>query len=583
MIQPKSVTIREVFSAGDVKIVIPPNQRSFDWGKEEVTELIEDLKNAQANDDTDLFLGNFIFDLTEQGFWKVVDGQQRLTTLSLVLIACRSVAKRIGNERLAQKVQEKLTFEDDTTATDMGTRLSVSPSIKEVFEYMCSYDWDESFPNVVGRKSVKRQSNKIRPIYQYVFEQIKDYSEEQLSSFLKSLYDAYVIQINIHDTQEAFDMFERTNARGLDLNVSDLVKNYLYSDEIEDVEDRWTLIVENSNNNLQRMLKYYYISRHGLVRKKDLYRNIKRHGRSVGGEILTEELVEFSSFYNVTQNLDRSDISEFLDDIGARSFAENESYVDITKRFLEALKLFKITQVYPVIYSILRSYVNCKDDLDRKNKKLIRLFKVIENYHFINNVIVDKVGNEVEKFYADIAKDFFVGNFMELAEIFENQLVSKLTTEEEFVANFSQLSYVSTPKALIHYVFDRFNNYKLKETQRVPIFSPDPIFIRRNFNIDHILPQSVRSKEGTDDFTLENLDNIGNLLVMSRHSNSGFQDMSPLEKIKELEKAEHSGRFVYIKEFLDKYKTKMDDWKGGDIVSRAEQMGEQGYEEVWAL
>ena len=82
---PERKTIEEIFRQ-NVKYTVPKYQRSFDWGETQLQELMEDLAEIVRNKNKEnLFLGTFIFDISQEGTVKIVDGQQRLTTLALII------------------------------------------------------------------------------------------------------------------------------------------------------------------------------------------------------------------------------------------------------------------------------------------------------------------------------------------------------------------------------------------------------------------------------------------------------------------------------------------------------------------
>ncbi|KKW01391.1 MAG: hypothetical protein UY36_C0023G0010 [Parcubacteria group bacterium GW2011_GWA1_49_11] len=240
MINPNPAKIESILNSS-IQFAVPRYQREFTWGKSEALEFFEDLKSYTELETGGLFLGTLIFDISEerQKKIKVVDGQQRLTTILLLLIACRNLAKKSKAARIAQKIQEKITFEDPTTAESLGPRLIASESVKDVFEEISKYEWNGEFTPKIGNKHVKLQIRRIKPIYDYFYNEIKSFDKAKLSNFLKVIYESYVVRIDIQDEVEAFSIFERTNARGVDLEASDLLKNYLFSRGVEGLEEAW--------------------------------------------------------------------------------------------------------------------------------------------------------------------------------------------------------------------------------------------------------------------------------------------------------------------------------------------------------
>lgn len=580
MIDPRSKTVDDIFSDGQNRIIVPNYQRNFDWGKDEVQELMSDLEAVKGAEVGNLFLGTFVFDNSIEGELKVVDGQQRLTTLAIILLACRAVAKKNKQHSLAQEIQKRLTFTDSATGEKISERITVSSSIAKVFQYICGNDWNGEFPLKIEGRSTKRQVNKIKPVYEYVLGEIKHYKPEELSEFLRALYKTYVIAIVITDELEAFDIFERTNARGLDLNVADLLKNYLFANTTDtDVEEKWNEIVDNSENTLQRMLKYFWVTNGGYVQKKNLYRNMKAYGNDVGSEKLTDELYKFSRYYRAVRSLEDVVVRDWLKENSFETLSQNEGYCGRLGRVFEALKLFQVTQAYPLIYSIFRAFERSEQD-SIDIKALLQTLELIEKYHFVNNVICERVGNEVEKLYAEMALEFSrTENFRETTKKLVTQLKEKRASSKEFVPRFAELSYRSDSIPLIHYIFDRINNQGYSDGQWVPLYNPDKSLLKRNFNIEHFLPQTPAESVEEDDMSV--VDNIGNLLVVSRHSNSSFGNLLPAEKIGLLKEPKHSGRLQYLKDFISKYEEEVSDWGKETIAKRAEDLATAGYEKVW--
>ena len=228
MFSPVPTRIEDILNA-PAQFVIPVYQRDYKWGKDEAAELVEDITSYMDSEDDNLFLGNFILEKAKDKKTYVVDGQQRLTTLLLLLIACRMRAKELRLPKLEPRIQEKITFMNTTTGESLGRRLVASESIRDLLEHMATVDWDGSFPRLIKKKSAKRKVKKIKPIYEVFLRAVSDFGPSDLSTFLGALYNAYVARIEVESEVEALSIFERTNARGLDLEISDLLKTFLFS------------------------------------------------------------------------------------------------------------------------------------------------------------------------------------------------------------------------------------------------------------------------------------------------------------------------------------------------------------------
>jgi hypothetical protein len=590
MINPTPAKIEDILNSS-IQFVVPLYQREYTWGKDEALEFWDDLNSYTSPGSGSLFLGTIIFEVTDQDKKriKVVDGQQRITTILVLLIACRQLARKLNAQGLATIIQNKITFTDSTTAKSLGSRLISSESIKDVFDYIADGDWQGDFPEKINKKQVKRQKKKIKPTYDFFWERINDYSQAQLSSLLQALYNAYVVKIDIEDEIEAFSIFERTNARGSDLEASDLLKNYLFSQGVNDIDETWAEIISNSDGTILRMLKYFYVAKNGLVRKSDLYRKLKTMANKQDKvPHLVNDLLEFSKYYTEIRNAKATGIKEYFDAIGCECIATDQNRYERIYIALEGLRLFKISQVYPLIYASIGCFLRAGGGNNLKlSKRLVGLIETLEKYHFINTAVSERLGNEVEKLYADFCiklastKDFETIS----AEIIDT-LKGQLASEDVFAARFTEISYTPDLISLIVYIFDRIENGDLDPGARIPLFNPDPRLLRRNHNVEHFYPRSPPGGPTlANKATLDVVDNIGNLLVLPFRLNSRLGNLLPKEKIESLkgERATDARHQRYLQEFIARYEPQASNWNQDTIQRRAEDLASTAYHKIWKI
>lgn len=587
MFSPAKVRIEDILNSPK-QLTIPVYQRDFKWGDDEVRDLIDDLKNYTSADGDKLFLGSMIFEENPDQTIYIVDGQQRITTIMLLLTACMRRASALGMPALAHATKGKIAFIDSTTGETKGRRLIASESIRDVFDYMTSDNWDGKFPTAIGGKQVKRQINRLRPIYDYFESEINDLDRDGLSGFLRAIYDSFVIRIDIEEDVDALSIFERTNARGMELEISDLLKNYLFSKKVPGIEILWPQIVDNSVGTILRMLKYFYIAKKGYILKPQLYRKLKSYAAESTAETLTEELFEFSRFYQMARIPLNNSVMEYFEKSNIPEIYSHQHRYQHIEISLQAMREFGITQFCPPAHASIMSVIRHREEKGEAcAKALIRLFHAFENYHFINNVICERVGNEVERLYADSCPTLLASTDIP-ASIDELivQLKRRLATEEEFVTKFIELSYATEPVSLLSYIFDRFNNYGLDPSQRLLIYNPDPRLQRKNHNIEHFMPQNPEPELKVKRETLEKVDNIGNLLAISYKTNSRLGNQSPAKKIELLkgELAREIQNTVYVTEFVGKYgEAAIAGWEKEDIEKRANEMALDAYRRIWKI
>jgi uncharacterized protein with ParB-like and HNH nuclease domain len=292
------------FLKEDARLIVPTFQRPYGWKGDEVNELFDDIIDCEGLTGKGLYLGSFILDMSkfdESKTIEIVDGQQRLTTLFLLLIACREHAKEIKSHEQVQSAQKFISFIDDEKGATTEMRLQVAENIRPVFEHMANSAWDgESFPEKLGKLAIR----KVKPTYEFFRKQLKEYNDVELAQFRKSVHSIRILRIDIDGKEEAFSIFERTNARGKDLEVEDLLKNYLYQKEIENVGNYWSEIIKSAGSSTTRMLKAYYVSQKGYVQKPELFKKIKKYSENLGIGSFVAGLKEYAQFHAYVNNID---------------------------------------------------------------------------------------------------------------------------------------------------------------------------------------------------------------------------------------------------------------------------------------
>ena len=594
MINPEKKTIVNILSSSKLNYTVPEYQRSFDWGKEELQEFLDDLNDASENSERDLFLGNFIFDVSNENVIEIVDGQQRLTTISLTFIALREIAREKNELEIVNECQNYIGVYSAIRKTN-NLKFNLSKNIRDIYKIIASKNWDGKFPEKLeDGTSLKKQINKIRPLFNAIKDRFKNHSTEKLRKLLETLLDTYVVTIEVDSDESKFAIFERTNARGLDLNIGDLVKNHIFSYQDKSINEKWDEIVTNAQGNLAKMLKYAWISKNGHVMQSKLYREIKHYVGKPENNInsYVDELLNFSKFYSMFNDACESSTKEWLVD-NKIYFHEIQYNVQEITRVIQALKLFRVTQIIPLLYSIFTHYKRS----NQKNKdKLISLFQTFEKYHFTNNIICGRVANEVEKFYANSAKAISLDKENELAENiivtdrekddkFINHLKSKKAKRDEFTSQFIDIIYYSKRNVpIINYLFDRINNKrnskKITGGNYITIYDPSISYQKRNYNIEHLLSQKFLN-EKDENFNSDVIHQIGNLLVIPYHTNSGLPEKmeEKIEKINSDKK--YIGNLRYIDDFLKKYDDCFLTWGKQSIEKRSLDLAKEAYDSIW--
>ncbi|MCB0857324.1 MAG: DUF262 domain-containing protein [Solirubrobacterales bacterium] len=260
---------------GNVMYRIPPYQREYSWHKAQWEDLFEDLIEADGSH----FLGTIITldqtkDALESNILHVVDGQQRLTTLTLLLAAVYSVLR----ENL-----DELDEDTRTDVTNLGRQLvrksdkrsRVTPQIQghNLDDYRAVLQ--EAGLPIEGERKPYYPLRRIRKCYGYFRSAIEKLSEsEQISQPQAALmvHDAalraVLVKIEVASHADAFVLFESLNNRGLPLSPVDLIKNHLLAEsekkevmKVDEAFRRWNEILASLGDNYtvqERFLRHFY-------------------------------------------------------------------------------------------------------------------------------------------------------------------------------------------------------------------------------------------------------------------------------------------------------------------------------------
>ena len=289
----KKVTLSDILSS-QRQHIIPVFQRSYSWTQKNWSELWSDIQALiiERDKSPEHFLGPMIIDRGDTGSYVpekylVIDGQQRLVTLSVLLCTLRDIAKRHEIEHFASSVEDFLTF--NTTEGKAERRLLPRSADKSAFEKILN--------RTITSQDKKQQIVKAyRYFHNQVSKELRD-DERDTFDYLNDMFTVIVARLKfVSITLEASDdptkIYESMNFKGKVLLVSDLIRNFvlmhLPNGDMQDefFDDVWEpfeqLFVQNDDDQLdaKALEDFYYrylISRTGYFAKRLVYSRYKVH------------------------------------------------------------------------------------------------------------------------------------------------------------------------------------------------------------------------------------------------------------------------------------------------------------------
>ncbi len=277
------------------RITVPPYQRTFTWKAETIVQLWDDILSASSEDSDSrvLFLGPLVFSREGSEVW-LVDGQQRLTTLSLLVAACWH---ELDGRRHASRARLEQGFRLKVRAEAL---LYVRGSPDGTLRLKLSEHDDAAYSEFVRRGSTASAPRILAAADKKIKQLLADQLEHgNLEDFLTNLFDTLenaliFAEVMVTDPCDPYSVFEALNSKGEYLLQADLIKNRVLQ-EVRDISRdrvlaRWgELSRQIPRERLSRYLRSWWISQREFVPQKKLYKAIRP---SIRGSDLTVELVE---------------------------------------------------------------------------------------------------------------------------------------------------------------------------------------------------------------------------------------------------------------------------------------------------
>ena len=238
-IEAKESTVGHIFSSNFL-FEIPIYQRPFIWDTEKFQQLFDDISDAKASGEEQYFLGSILLQELKTPIYQVVDGQQRLTALSLLFASIRDIT---SNEDLKRQAQSYIYQEKDQFKR-IPEQMRVKPweDLIDIFrKYIYTPTGTTQFLDDFHKGVIKYQDNQD-PLY-HIYEALETYKNaltglESIDDYITYvLTNTYLVYIKTSTQASAFRLFNVLNSRGEPLNTSDLLKSENLG-EIKDTKER---------------------------------------------------------------------------------------------------------------------------------------------------------------------------------------------------------------------------------------------------------------------------------------------------------------------------------------------------------
>lgn len=539
-------------------LVIPRFQRPYSWDDENIEEFWRDVCQ---NEEKDYFIGSMVVYKNGRQQLGVVDGQQRLTTITILLCAIRDHMVDAGDKTLAEGLHNSIERPNHDNVRGFVLRTETSfPYLQEEIQ---------SFDPPEVRKVPGPEELRLQAAYDFFHKQIsldlqQNAKPDQQSKLarLKYLRDKVLllslIRIELDNEDDAYAIFETLNTRGKDLALTDLLKNHFSKlikakGDVDFVKITWSDIMRTLHESPisvdpDLFLVHSWASRYAAVTQQKAFKAIKAEISKENAKTHLKDLAKDSKYYRSIFDPNAS---------WGKEAAE-------VRASLHALNLFRVTQQTPGVLSLVRSYRESKIKLPA----LRRALAAIEDFHFLFTAVTSsRSSGGISAMYSSFGRRLFECQDANEAGVEINALIEKLVERrppiDEFLAGWMQVGYstkLSKQSGLVRYILTKLSMHLGLA------FSDDYELL----TVEHIHPQSDDEAPWSPTLVAQ----LGNLMFLTKAQNGDLADDSFAKKLPFYRSWPQSvPEDVRLK----------NDWLPDDASERGRALGEIAYKSIWII
>ncbi|MBX3617073.1 DUF262 domain-containing protein [Nitrosomonas sp.] len=488
---------------------IPRFQRDYSWTEDEWEDLWMDiLGTVREGGEPAHYMGYLVLQSQDDKNFDVIDGQQRLTTLTLIVLAILKNLKRLvdgknnpehNQQRIEQIRQTYIGYLDPVTLVSRS-KLTLNRNNDHYFQtYLMPLGH-------LPQRGFRASEHGLRKAFEWFDKRVREHAKKAsgdegvaLASLVETMSDRlFFTVISVTDELNAYKVFETLNARGVRLSSTDLLKNYLFSvlhrdgehaHEMNALEDRWEAMISRlGSESFPDFLRVHWISRKTSVRQSELFKTIRA------------QIIDRESVFELLRGME-----EDMDTYLALTNPEVSLWAPNLKGFVQNLRMFSVRQPFSLLLAAHRRFSS--DDFE----SLLRSCVMIS---FRYNVIGSLPTHEQEHVYHSVAQKISNGGLTTAPETLD-VMKPIYPNDDKFRGDFSEKILRTTNSRnarIVRYILCAL------ESQ---LNGQDYDFESDSITIEHILPQNPTS--GWSAFNEEEADamvyRLGNMTLLTKGQN----------------------------------------------------------------
>lgn len=422
---------------------IPPYQRDYSWTEEQWDDLWSDILELHRGEDRH-YLGALVVEAKSDRDFAVIDGQQRLATLSMLALAViaklEDLAERghdaDANRERSKELRNRFVGERDPASLVERSRLSLNATDDDFYQ-----DYLVQLRRPLNPRGLPASNRQLWKAFEYFRKRLDDVPDaaEDGEAVARILSETVArgllfILITVDDDLNAYTVFETLNARGIALTTTDLLKNYLFSkvkvkSDLVALQRRWQSLVGTVEpRSFPDFLRYHLLCTHRAVRKQRMFKLIRRDVKTPHDVFCLMEAIE-----------PRGELFAALRE------PEHEYWIGSpqARHSVWELGLFRARQMMPLLFSAWESF---------PFEEFVKCLRIVSTITFRYSVVGKLQAAPLESAYHRAAKAVADGDAQSAGGVFE-VLRSIYIEDAQFRQNFADLTIVG--KRLVKYVLAR--------------------------------------------------------------------------------------------------------------------------------
>lgn len=541
-------------SLPNTRFVIPVYQRNYDWKKEQCKQLLDDIIECGRNDQINAhFLGSIVYILggvfaAARNTLTIIDGQQRLTTITLLLIVIYKLAQQLGQQDIAEKVYLLYLVNQ---FLDKTLKLKLTDSDDKVLH------------SIIGTADIEeyRDYSRLLENYEYLRSRV---SGMDLDIVLEGLNKLMFVEISLNrDNDDPQRIFESLNSTGLALSQADLIRNYILmglepEDQRRVYVEYWQpierLAKEEATNksSISNFIRdYLTIKNKRIPNEQKVYQEFKNTFEwqdLAEFEPELQKLKQYVTYYNKLLNI------------------KKELDLDIRQQ-LKNINRLKVNVSYPFLLQLYHDFT--EKILSRQ--EFVEVLSLVESFVWrraIVQVPTNQLNTIFMRLYEDIDPDDYVNSLAQaLAKKKRNR---RFPTDREIQETLKEREVYRLRN--IDFLLENLENFQNNEPVRI---EDNP-----KITIEHIFPQNP-AKEWREEVSADDYQELGEVYLhtlgnLTLSGNNGSLGNKIFREKRDLPEKGYGDSRLY----LNRYLSALDTWGVLQLKERNEILTER-FLQIW--